>query len=220
MIKFEDVHKKYKGANHEVLNGLNMEISDGEFIHLRGESGKSTVLHFIYSTDKPTSGKIFYGEKELNKIKFNFQRARIRRKIGYVDQDLWLLEDRTVQENIKIATSLLRIKNKERKERVSEILEYFGLDEIKKNKISQLSYQEKILVEIARELVKKPEVLILDEVFEKLKKGNRDKLLKHLYELNEGGTTIIAVTSEENLFDDRIKVIDLDGGKSDVESDQ
>ena len=166
MIKFEDIHKKYKNADYEVLDGLNLEISDGEFIHLKGKSGKSTVLHFIYLMDRPTSGKVFYGEKELNKLKFNFQRARIRRKIGYVDQDLWLLDDRTVYENIKISTDLLKVKSKERKERVDEILAYFDLENIKKQKIGQLSYQEKILVELSRELVKKPELLILDEVFE------------------------------------------------------
>ncbi|MDR2879445.1 MAG: ATP-binding cassette domain-containing protein [Fusobacteriales bacterium] len=219
MIKFEDIHKKYKNAEYEVLDGLNLEISDGEFIHLKGKSGKSTVLHFIYLMDRPTSGKVFYGEKELNKLKFNFQRARIRRKIGYVYQDLWLLDDRTVYENIKISTDLLKVKSKERNERVDEILSYFDLENIKKQKIGQLSYQEKILVEISRELAKKPELLILDEVFEKLKKNNKEKLLKHLYKINEEGTTVIAVTSEENLFDERIRVIDLDGGKTDVESD-
>ncbi len=219
MIKFEDIHKKYKNADYEVLDGLNLEISDGEFIHLKGKSGKSTVLHFIYLMDRPTSGKVFYGEKELNKLRFNFQRAKVRRKIGYVDQDLWLLDDRTVYENIKISTDLLKIKGKERKERVEEMLAYFDLENIKKSKIGQLSYQQKILVELSRELAKKPEVLILDEVFEKLKKNNKEKLLKHLYKINEEGTTVIAVTSEENLFDERIRVIDLDGGKTDVESD-
>ena len=219
MIKFEDIHKKYKNADYEVLDGLNLEISDGEFIHLKGKSGKSTVLHFIYLMDRPTSGKVFYGEKELNKLRFNFQRAKVRRKIGYVDQDLWLLDDRTVYENIKISTDLLKIKGKERKERVEEMLTYFDLENIKKSKIGQLSYQQKILVELSRELAKKPEVLILDEVFEKLKKNNKEKLLKHLYKINEEGTTVIAVTSEENLFDERIRVIDLDGGKTDVESD-
>jgi ABC-type ATPase involved in cell division len=219
MIKFEDIHKKYKNADYEVLSGLNLDISNGEFIHLKGKSGKSTVLHFIYLMDRPTKGKVFYDEKELNKLRFNFQRARVRRKIGYVDQDLWLLEDRTVYENIKISTDLLKVKSKERKERVNEILEYFGLTNLSKHKIGHLSYQEKILVELSRELVKKPDVLILDEVFEKLKKNNKEKLLKHLYKINEEGTTIIAVTSEENLFDERIRVIDLDGGKSDVESD-
>ena len=219
MIKFEDIHKKYKNADYEVLSGLNLEISNGEFIHLKGKSGKSTVLHFIYLMDRPTSGKVFYDEKELNKLRFNFQRAKVRRKIGYVDQDLWLLDDRTVYENIKISTDLLKLKNKERKERVDEIMEYFELSNIKKQKIGQLSYQEKILVELSRELVKNPEILILDEVFEKLKKNNKEKLLKHLYKINEEGTTVIAVTSEENLFDGRIRVIDLDGGKIDVESD-
>ena len=219
MIKFEDIHKKYKNADYEVLDGLNLEISDGEFIHLKGKSGKSTVLHFIYLMDRPTSGKVFYGEKELNKLRFNFQRAKVRRKIGYVDQDVWRLDDRTVYENIKISTDLLKVKSKERKERVDEILAYFDLENIKKQKIGQLSYQEKILVELSRELVKKPELLILDEVFEKLKKNNKEKLLKHLYKINEEGTTVIAVTSEENLFDERIRVIDLDGGKTDVESD-
>ena len=219
MIKFEDIHKKYKNADYEVLSGLNLEISNGEFIHLKGKSGKSTVLHFIYLMDRPTSGKVFYEEKELNKLRFNFQRARVRRKIGYVDQDLWLLDDRTVYENIKISTDLLKMKSKERKERVEEIMEYFDLGSIRKQKIGHLSYQEKILVELSRELVKKPEVLILDEVFEKLKKNNKEKLLKHLYKINEEGTTVIAVTSEDSLFDERIRVIDLDGGKIDVESD-
>ena len=219
MIKFEDIHKKYKNADYEVLSGLNLEISNGEFIHLKGKSGKSTVLHFIYLMDRPTSGKVFYEEKELNKLRFNFQRARVRRKIGYVDQDLWLLDDRTVYENIKISTDLLKMKSKERKERVEEIMEYFDLGSIRKQKIGHLSYQEKILVELSRELVKKPEVLILDEVFENLKKNNKEKLLKHLYKINEEGTTVIAVTSEDSLFDERIRVIDLDGGKIDVESD-
>ena len=51
MIKFEDIHKKYKTADYEVLSGINLEISNGEFIHLKGKSGKSTVLHFIYLMD-------------------------------------------------------------------------------------------------------------------------------------------------------------------------
>ena len=97
-------------------------------------------------------------------------------------------------------------------------MEYFGLVSIREHKISQLSYQEKILVEISRELVKKPEVLILDEVFEKLKKENKEKLLKRLYTINEEGSTIIAVASEDSLFDERVRAVNLDGGKINVES--
>ena len=97
-------------------------------------------------------------------------------------------------------------------------MEYFGLVSIRGHKISQLSYQEKILVEISRELVKKPEVLILDEVFEKLKKENKEKLLKRLYTINEEGSTIIAVASEDSLFDERVRAVNLDGGKINVES--
>ena len=218
MIKFEDIHKKYKGANYEVLDGVDLEIADGEFIHLKGGQGKSTLLRFLYLMDKPTSGGVYYNEKKLNKFRFSFQTAKIRRVLGYIDQDLWLFEDRSVYENIKISTDLLKIKNKERKERVQEIMEYFGIGSIKNHKISQLSYQEKILVEISRELAKKPEVLIIDEVFEKLKKENKEKLLKRLYAINEEGITIIAVTSEENLFDERVKAVNLDGGKINVES--
>ena len=218
MIKFEDIHKKYKGANYEVLDGVDLEIADGEFIHLKGGQGKSTLLRFLYLMDKPTSGGVYYNEKNLNKFRFSFQTAKIRRVLGYIDQDLWLFEDRSVYENIKISTDLLKIKNKERKERVQEIMEYFGIESIKNHKISQLSYQEKILVEISRELAKKPEVLIIDEVFEKLKKENKEKLLKRLYAINEEGITIIAVTSEENLFDERVKAVNLDGGKINVES--
>ena len=218
MIKFEDVHKKYRGSNYEILDGVNLEITDGEFVHLKGGQGKSTLLRFLYLMDKPTSGDIFYNEKKLNKFRFSFQRAKIRRQFGYIDQDLWLLEDRSVYENIKISTDMLGIKNKERKERVEEIMEYFGLVSIRGHKISQLSYQEKILVEISRELVKKPEVLILDEVFEKLKKENKEKLLKRLYTINEEGSTIIAVASEDSLFDERVRAVNLDGGKINVES--
>lgn len=218
MIKFEDIHKKYKSANYEVLDGVNLEIEDGEFIHLKGGQGKSTLLRFLYLMDKPTSGDVYYNEKKINKFRFSFQIAKIRRVLGYIDQDLWLFEDRSVYENIKISTDLLKVKNKERKERVQEIMEYFGLETIKNHKISQLSYQEKILVEISRELAKKPEVLIIDEVFEKLKKENKEKLLKRLYAINEEGTTIIAVTSEDNLFDERVKAVNLDGGKINVES--
>ncbi len=218
MIKFEDIHKKYKGANYEVLDGVDLEIADGEFIHLKGGQGKSTLLRFLYLMDKPTSGGVYYNEKKLNKFIFSFQTAKIRRVLGYIDQDLWLFEDRSVYENIKISTDLLKIKNKERKERVQEMMEYFGIESIKNHKISQLSYQEKILVEISRELAKKPEVLIIDEVFEKLKKENKEKLLKRLYAINEEGITIIAVTSEENLFDERVKAVNLDGGKINVES--
>ena len=221
MIRFEGIYKKYKNAKTEILEDLNFRIHDGDFIILRGEKGKSTLLRFIYMMDKPTSGDIFYNEDKMSKYRFSFQKAKLRRKIAYADEQIWLLEDRTVYQNIKISVDLLKIKNKERIERVEKIINYFDLGELQNLKASQLSMQEKVLVILARELIKKPEVVILDEVFEKLKKENKDKLLNYLYKLNDERKTVIIVVSKENIFNESIvKNVYLSGGKINVESDQ
>lgn len=214
MIKFENVTKEYE---HGVvaLDNFSVEIEDGEFIFLTGESGsgKSTFLKLMIKEEVPTSGEITINGKQLNKLKER-EVPYIRRKIGCVYQDFRLLYDKTVYENILFALRVVEASEREIKKQIPIVIEQVGLKGRENSYPNQLSGGEQQRVGLARAMVTKPPIIIADEPTGNLDSVTADGIMKILYDINKTGTTIIMVTHDKEIVSKSSKrVISLNKGR-------
>ena len=194
MIKLEHVSKAYS-AGVPAVNDVNLEIDDGEFVFIVGDSGsgKSTIIKLLLKELEPTEGTITINENVLSKIKRK-QVPKFRRNVGVVFQDFRLLKDRNVYDNIAFAQKVIGRSTAHIKKRVPQMLAMVGLAAKYKSKPRELSGGEQQRVAIARALVNEPSILLADEPTGNLDNNNAWEIMKLLEEINEKGTTVIVVT--------------------------
>ena len=194
MIKLEHVSKAYS-AGVPAVNDVNLEIDDGEFVFIVGDSGsgKSTIIKLLLKELEPTEGTITINEKVLSKIKRK-QVPKFRRNVGVVFQDFRLLKDRNVYDNIAFAQKVIGRSTAHIKKRVPQMLAMVGLAAKYKSKPRELSGGEQQRVAIARALVNEPSILLADEPTGNLDNNNAWEIMKLLEEINEKGATVIVVT--------------------------
>ncbi len=214
MIKFKNVTKEYdRGV--VALDDFSVEIQDGEFVFLTGESGsgKSTFLKLMIKEEVPSSGEIIINGKELNKLKER-EVPYVRRKIGCVYQDFRLLYDKTVYENILFALRVVEASEREIKKQIPIVIEQVGLKGRENSYPNQLSGGEQQRVGLARAMVTKPPIIIADEPTGNLDSVTADGIMKILYDINKSGTTVIMVTHDKEIVAKSAKrVISLNKGK-------
>lgn len=213
MIKFVDVTKKYLDGTVSI-NDVSFEIADGEFVFLVGPSGagKTTLLRLLIRDLTANNGKITIDEHELSKLSGKGV-ADLRKKIGFVFQDLKLLTDRNVYENVALSLFVLGRNKKEIDKEVKEKLELVGLPDHEEFFPAQLSGGELQRVAIARALVGDPKYLIADEPTGNVDEANAWKIMKILDKVNKSGTTIIMATHNSEIVDTMSKrVVRIDGG--------
>ena len=198
------------------LNGINVEIKDGEFVAIMGPSGcgKSTLLNILGLLDNPSEGEYnFYGTPVANMTER--QRAGLRKgSIGFVFQSFNLIDELTVYENVELPLLYLKTPATERKLRVETSLERMGIMHRRNHFPQQLSGGQQQRVAIARAVVAKPKMILADEPTGNLDSKNGEEVMKVLSELNDEGTTIIMVTHSPydagfahrivNLFDGKV----------------
>ena len=194
MIKLEHVSKAYS-AGVPAVNDVNLEIDDGVFVFIVGDSGsgKSTIIKLLLKELEPTEGTITINEKVLSKIKRK-QVPKFRRNVGVVFHDFRLLKDRNVYDNIAFAQKVIGRSTAHIKKRVPQMLAMVGLAAKYKSKPRELSGGEQQRVAIARALVNEPSILLADEPTGNLDNNNAWEIMKLLEEINEKGTTVIVVT--------------------------
>ena len=194
MIKLEHVSKAYS-AGVPAVNDVNLEIDDGEFVFIVGDSGsgKSTIIKLLLKELEPTEGTITINEKVLSKIKRK-QVPKFRRNVGVVFQDFRLLKDRNVYDNIAFAQKVIGRSTAHIKKRVPQMLAMVGLAAKYKSKPRELSGGEQQRLAIARSIVNEPSILLADEPTGNLDNNNAWEIMKLLEEINEKGTTVIVVT--------------------------
>ena len=125
-----------KGNKVRVLDDINIEIKDGEFVSLMGPSGsgKSTLLYLVGGLDNPTSGTVLLNGKDINKLNDSEMAKLRRRDIGFVFQFYNLVQNLTVEENIMLPVVMNGEKESNYKERLNEILKIIGLEDERKIK--------------------------------------------------------------------------------------
>ena len=199
MIEFTDVVKSYTQGN-KALNGVTMQIEDGEFCFLIGPSGsgKSTIIKLLTAELKPTSGSLAVNGFVLEKIR---PRAvpYLRRTLGVIFQDFRLISDKSVYENVAFAMRVIGAPEKEIRKRVPYVLELVGLETKGRRLPNELSGGEQQRVAIARALVNNPSVIIADEPTGNLDPARSLEIMMLLEQINALGTTVLVVTHEREL---------------------
>ena len=211
MIEFTDVVKSYTQGN-KALNGVTMQIEDGEFCFLIGPSGsgKSTIIKLITGELKPTSGTVHVNGYSLERIRKR-EVPYLRRTVGVVFQDYRLIEKMTVYENVAFAMRVVGAKESEIKERVPYVLELVGLESKMNRHPNEMSGGEQQRLAIARALVNNPSTIIADEPTGNLDPALSFEIMTLLQEINNLGTTMLVVTHEKSLveqFNKRVIAID------------
>ena len=211
MIQFTDVIKSYTEGN-TALNGVNLQIEDGEFVFLVGPSGsgKSTIMKLITGELKPTSGSVHVNGYSLESIRKR-DIPHMRRTLGIVFQDFRLIPKMTVYDNVAYAMRVIGAKESEIRERVPYILELVGLSGKERRHPNEMSGGEQQRLAIARALINNPSTIIADEPTGNLDPARSFELMSLLQEINNLGTTVLVVTHEKELverFDKRVIAID------------
>ena len=225
MIRTENLTRIFRTEEIETiaLNGVNINVKDGEFVAIMGPSGcgKSTLLNILGLLDTPTEGKYWLGDEEVGHLKERERTAYRKGRIGFVFQNFNLIDELTVEENIDLQLKYLGIGKAERKERVLDILRKVKLSHRAKHYPHQLSGGQQQRVAIARAVVGKPSIILADEPTGNLDSKNGMEVMQLLSELNEEGTTIVMVTHSKHdaTYDSRIINL-FDGQVVDAMNDQ
>ena len=201
MIEFTDVVKTYSEGN-TALNGLTMQIEDGEFCFLVGPSGsgKSTIIKLITGELKPTAGTVHVNGYSLERIRKR-EIPYLRRTVGVVYQDFRLIAKMTVYENVAFAMRVVGAREKEIKERVPYVLDLVGLTDKQHRHPGELSGGEQQRLAIARALVNNPSTIIADEPTGNLDPAMSVEIMDLLQQINNLGTTMLVVTHAQNLVE-------------------
>lgn len=219
MIAFQSVAKIYANHNHHhstaALEDVTFEISPGEFVSLSGKSGagKSTIIKLLVGEERPTKGRIFFNQYEVNKLRDN-ELPAFRRHVGVIFQDFRLLPTKTAYENVAFALEVAGRPQKEIDELVPQVLDMVGLSDKADNFPHTLSGGEKQRVAIARAMIHRPEVIIADEPTGNLDPLNAYEIIKLLEKINKLGTTMILATHDKEVINSlERRVITLDRGR-------
>ena len=201
MIEFTDVVKTYSEGN-TALNGVSMQIEDGEFCFLVGPSGsgKSTIIKMITGELKPSEGSVHVNGYTLERIRKR-EIPYLRRTVGVVFQDFRLIPNMTVYENVAFAMRVIGAREKEIKDRVPYVLDLVGLDSKGARHPGELSGGEQQRLAIARALVNNPSTIIADEPTGNLDPARSFEIMSLLEEINNLGTTMLVVTHAQDLVE-------------------
>jgi cell division transport system ATP-binding protein len=214
MIRFEKITKIYR-PNTIALDDVSFEVKPKDFISIVGKSGagKTTLLKLLLAEEKPTQGRVFFNDQDVEKIEPGDLPA-LRREIGSVFQDYKLLPSKTCYENVAYAMEVIGATDEEIKRDVPEVLEIVGLTAKADNFPAQLSGGERQRAAIARALIHRPQVILADEPTGNLDPYNTLDVIRLLLKINQFGTTVILATHNKDIINRLGKrVITLEDGR-------
>ncbi len=216
-VEVRDVHKQYQRDKQAitVLDGLSLQIEEGEFVALMGPSGsgKTTLLNLIGGIDSPTSGDISVAGTSIARLS-GAELARWRSNtIGYIFQLYNLMPVLTALQNVELPLLLHKMNGAERRKRATFALELVGLGDRLGHYPRQLSGGQEQRVAIARALVSDPKVLLADEPTGDLDRKSGEEVLQLLERLNtEFKKTIVMVTHDPHAAERAHRMVHLDKG--------
>jgi putative ABC transport system ATP-binding protein len=201
MVEIRGLNKTYKRGRQEVavLQGIDLTISEGEFLALMGPSGsgKSTLMNLIAGIDRPTAGSLVVGGTNLAQMDEGQLAQWRRHNVGYIFQTYNLIPVLTAVANVELPLLLHKMSRAERRERAMTALRVVGLADRSQHRPVQLSGGQEQRVAIARAIVADPGVLVADEPTGDLDSRSADEILTLLEALNRDfGKTIVMVTHD------------------------
>lgn len=197
MIVFQNVTFAYPVSDKNVLTNVSFHVPLRDFQFLVGESGvgKTTILKLILKEIEPQSGAILLNGRNLSQIKKK-EIPMYRRRIGFVSQDMGLLEDKTVYENVEIVKRAIGADNNTIRVQVAMALKSVGMDGDYQKYPAELSGGQQQRVCIARAIVNHPELLIADEPTGNLDSKTSMEIMDLLGALHRQGMTLLVATHD------------------------
>ena len=206
MVDVKDVRKVYRKGSEEllVLDGLSLQVEEGDFAALMGPSGsgKTTLLNLIAGIDKPTSGEVLVNGTNVGRLSESELAEYRSHNIGFIFQFYNLIPVLSATENVELPLLLTNLKKAERRERALTALKVVGLSDRVGHYPRQLSGGEEQRVAIARAFVTDPRVLVADEPTGDLDARSAEEILELMETLNqEFKKTIVMVTHDPRAAD-------------------
>jgi putative ABC transport system ATP-binding protein len=200
MIEMHDLSKVYRTADVETtaLDGINLDISEGEFIAIMGPSGcgKSTLLNVLGMLDTPSQGSYRFRDETISGRSERELAALRKAHLGFIFQSFNLIDELSVRENVQLPLLYQKVAAREREQRVQQVLERVNIAHRANHRPQQLSGGQQQRVAVARAVVTSPALILADEPTGNLDSSNGEEVLGLLSELNRDGTTIVMVTHD------------------------
>lgn len=201
MITIKNLTKIFRTEEVETaaLNGINLQINQGDFLSIMGPSGcgKSTLLNIIGLLDSASGGHYELINKEMIGLKEKDRAAVRKEKIGFIFQNFNLIDELSVFDNIELPLIYNNVKLSDRKQKVAAIAEKLGIAHRLKHFPQQLSGGQQQRVAVARALVNDPKIILADEPTGNLDSKNGNEVMELLTDLHAKGATILMVTHSD-----------------------
>ena len=218
ILEVKDLCKTYVVNKRElnVLNNVNLQIKEGEFISIMGPSGsgKSTLLYNVSGMDKMTAGSVVFKGIELSTLSEKEMSTLRLHEMGFVFQQINLLKNLGIIENIVVSAYMA--KNRRRKEInqfAIELMEKTGITELADNDITQASGGQLQRVAICRSLINNPDIIFGDEPTGALNSKSSNEIMDIFKDINESGSTIMLVTHNVKVASKTERVLFMIDGK-------
>jgi putative ABC transport system ATP-binding protein len=213
IISVRNLVKTFEGDRVIALNGVNLEVSEGEFIAIMGPSGcgKSTLLHVLGGLESPTSGEVVVDGVDLCKAKIlDSFRAR---KIGFIFQLHNLIPVLTALENVQMPMFELKLSSTERNDKAEKLLRLVGLENRMDFVPPKLSGGQRQKVAVARALANDPRILLVDEPTGNLDSASGHEIIQIFERLNKDGRTIVLVTHDKEIAEHASTIYHMKDGQ-------
>lgn len=216
-IRAEELYKHYSvgGQIVRALDGVSLDIDDGEYVTIVGASGsgKSTLMNILGCLDTPTSGRYFLDSREVGGLS-DGELSEIRsRRIGFIFQSFNLIAGLSALENVELPLLYRRVPKKQRGDIALEALESVGLSDRALHRPSELSGGQQQRVAIARAIAADPQMILADEPCGNLDSKSGAEVLEILKALNQGGKTIVMITHNEDTARRATRLIRIADGR-------
>jgi ABC-type lipoprotein export system ATPase subunit len=216
MIRLRDIDKYIDKRFQRtfILKGIDLDIKEGEFVTIMGPSGagKSTLLNILGFLDDASQGEYMFLDEPVHKFSDSKKSAYHKSHIGFVFQAYHLIDELTVYENIEMPLLYRKVKGKQRKAMVADILDRFNIVAKKDLFPPQLSGGQQQVVGVARAIIGSPKLLLADEPTGNLHSEQSEQIMEMFKKLNKDGVTIVQVTHSEKMAAYGNRIVNLKDG--------
>lgn len=217
ILELRDITKVYRLGGEEIraLDGISMEIGEGEFMSIIGPSGsgKSTLMHILGCLDSPSSGTLTLDGQMIQNATARELATVRNRKIGFVFQFFNLLPKLNVLQNVELPMIYSGVSARERRERSMDALKMVQLEDRRKHRPSELSGGQQQRVAIARALVNNPRIIFADEPTGNLDSHTGELILDLFHNLHAEGRTLVLVTHDPSIAAITPRRVEIRDGK-------